>query len=156
MFVANKWEAVLDQKPVPLLEHLLQESARLFANDLCAWPPRVEEPTAEVAALIAARPTAPDAATWLTSFRLARWDLQREHEAYDDFMRNKRWAEAGLTEADKPLFLFLSRLISEQLLALGEATQGRVNRQALLRVLDLTERAVLKEGLDATNHLARA
>ena len=56
------------------------------------------------------------------------------------------WAVARLTAADRPMLLFLSRFIEEQLLSLSEATGGRVDRKAMLRVLDLTEGAVVKAG----------
>jgi hypothetical protein len=146
----SKWDLLLDKKPVPLLEHLLEECARLFAADLLRWPPVLDEQAPEVTAVIAAAKHAPDAGTWRESFRLARWDLQREHDAYDDYVRHRRWLEAGLAPDAKGLLLFLSRLVYEQLVALGEATQGRVDRKAMLRVLDLTERAVLKDRPDAT------
>ena len=142
----SRWDAVLDQKPVPLAEHLLLECSKLFAKDLQAWPPPVEELTPEAAALLVSEPKRPGADLLREAFKLARWDLQREHDAYDDYMRNQRWSEAELTAADKPMLLFMSRFIEEQLLSLSEATEGRVDRKAMLRVLDLTERAVLKVG----------
>jgi hypothetical protein len=142
----SKWDAVLDSKPVPLTEHLLRECSKLFARDLTRWPLEVEEPSGSAAALLISDPPRPSESVLREAFKLARWDLQREHAAYDDYMRNQRWAEAGLQGAEKPMLLFMSRVIEEQLLSLGEATQGRVNRQAMLRVLDLTERAVLKVG----------
>jgi hypothetical protein len=149
--VASKWEFLLDQKPVPILEHLLQECSKLFAKELSSWPPVLEDASPEVHALLAANPLAPSADLMREAFRLARWDLQREHDAYDDYIRNQRWLERGLTHADKPMLLFLSRFIDEQLLGLGEATHGRVNRPSMLRVLDLTAAAVLKSRPDATN-----
>ena len=142
----SRWDAVLEQKPVPLSEHLLKECSKLFARDLTTWPPPVEEVSGPLQQLLASDPKAPPLMLLGEAFQLARWDLQRDHAAYDDYMRNQRWSAAGLTAADKPMLLFMSRFIEEQLLALSEATQGRVNRPALLRVLDLTERAVLKPG----------
>ncbi len=140
----SKWDFLLDQKPVPIREHLLKACAELFAKDLKAWPPPVEEVTGADAALLqdAKEPPAPELLR--QAFLLARFDLSRELEAYDEYMRNRRWLEAGLQPKDKPMLLFLSRFIEEQLLSLKEATEGRVDRPALLRVLDLTERAVLK------------
>lgn len=142
----SKWDAVLEAKPVPMTEHLLVECSKLFARELSTWPPQVDEVSGAPAALLASEPARPRAELLREAFQLARWELARDHDAYDAYMRNGRWSEAGLTTADKPMLLFMSRLIEEQLLALGEATQGRVNRQAMLRVLDLTERAVLKVG----------
>jgi len=142
----SKWDAVLESKPVPLTEHLLGECAKLFAKELAAWPPAVSEAMGEAAALLASEPRPPSAALLREAFRLARWDLGHDADAYDDYMRNQRWLEPGLSASDKPMLLFMSRFIEEQLLGLGEATEGRVNRKAMLRVLDLTERAVVKPG----------
>ena len=142
----SKWDAVLEQKPVPLSEHLLVECSKLFARDLSTWPPPLDEVAGSAAALLAGQPARPGEGLMREAFRLARWDLTHALDAYDDYMRNQRWAEAGLTAADKPMLLFMSRFIFEQLQGLVEATEGRVNRKALLRVLDLTERAVVKEG----------
>ena len=48
-------------------------------------------------------------------------------------------ALAGLAASDKGMLLFLSRFMTEQLLALGEATNGRVSRSRMLDVLDRTK-----------------
>ena len=44
------------------------------------------------------------------------------------------------------MILFLSRFISEQLLALGEATEGRVNRPRMLDALSRIERHFASKG----------
>jgi hypothetical protein len=140
----SKWEAVLESKPVPLTEHLLTECAKLFATELSKWPVEVTDATGGAAELLAGEPKRPSWRLMREAFRLARWDLGHEVDAYDDYMRNQRWLAVGLAAADKAMLLFMSRFIEEQLLGLGEATQGRVNRKSMLRVLDLTERAVVK------------
>lgn len=136
----SRWDAILDLKPVPIREHLLDELARLFAGDLAQWPPALEEPSPEVLALLEAHPARPDDAVVRQAFQLARWDLERELLAFDDYVRNRRWREHGLPDGDKPLLLFLSRLVVEQLDALSQATEGRINQKARLEVLARTER----------------
>jgi hypothetical protein len=92
----------------------------------------------------------PSPVEWREAFRLAQWDLSHELDAYDDYVRNQRWAEAGLAPDAKALLLFLSRYVTEQLLALGEATQGRIDRKKKLAVLDATWRHfVARQGLSA-------
>jgi hypothetical protein len=140
----SKWDLVLDQKAVPLEEHLLSECAALFAKDLSQWPPAVESESPALTAMLQLQQKAPTPLLMREAFRLARWDLERELNAYDEYMRNRGWLERGLAPADKPMLLFFSRFIGEQLLALAEHTQGRLTRPALLRVLDLTQAAVLK------------
>ena len=38
----SKWDLVLDSKPIPIQEHLLEEVSKLFAGDLEKWPPQIE------------------------------------------------------------------------------------------------------------------
>ncbi len=146
----SKWDLVLSQKPVPLVEHLLEEVSKLFAQDLAVWPPKVEDfdpvTGARLAALLAESPRAPDPRLFHEAFALTRLDLGRELEAYDDVMRNQRWRASGLPEKDKGLLLFLSRFMAEQLLGLLEATDGRLTRPRLLDVLDRTERHFFARG----------
>ena len=132
----SKWDLVLERKPIELAEHLVTELAALFAADLGRWPPEVEG--AEVAELLARHPERPARQVLEEAFKLAEWDLERDVEAVDEYFRNHRYLAVELTQADREVLLFLSRLIVEQLLALGEATQGRFKRPRLLEVLRQT------------------
>jgi hypothetical protein len=140
----TKWEAVMGQRPVPLVDHLIEEVSKLFASDLSAWPPAIEaldEATgSKLSALLVDSPQRPDVKLYAEAFRLTRLDLGRELDAYDDYLRNQRWLEAGLEVGDKGMLLFISRFMAEQLLALSEATDGRVGRPKLLEVLERTKR----------------
>jgi len=146
----SRWDRLLDVKPVPILEHLMEEIARLFAKDLRTWPPPVDEfdeqTGQKLAALLHDNPRPPDDRLYGEAFALTRFDLAHESDAFDDYLRNQRWQEAGLTASDKPMLLFLSRFMSEQLLALGEATEGRLKRKHLLEVLSRTQRHFLSKG----------
>ena len=143
----NRWERLLDRKPVPILEHLLEEVARIFAADLRIWPPPLQDldpvTGAKLALLLAGAEARPDPRLYREAFKLTRLDLSRELEAQEDYLRNQRWLEAGLTAKDKAMLLFLSRFMAEQLLALGEATGERITRSRLLDVLGRTERHLL-------------
>jgi len=145
--VRNKWERLLEQKPIAIVDHLVGEAAKLFGEELRQWPPAIDEFDAQtgqaLAELVRQHPTRPDARLYGEAFRLTRWDLSRDFDAVDDYWRNSRHLEAGLTMADKPMILFLTRFLCEQLLGLLEATQGRVNRPRLLEALALIERDFL-------------
>ena len=41
--MSNRWERLLDTKPIPIQEHLLDEVARLLEAELRGWPLNVEE-----------------------------------------------------------------------------------------------------------------
>lgn len=138
----SKWDLILDSRPKPVLTHLLDEVAKLFAADLLAWPPKVEDP--QGVAALADAPGRPPPLLYRAAFQLTRFDLAREVEAADDYLRNHRWLAEGLSAKDKPMLLFLSRFMAEQLLGFAEATEGRVKRHHLLDVLADTERHFFK------------
>lgn len=121
---------------------------KLFAAELSVWPPKIENfdevSGAALTLMLAQTPDRPDVAVFEQAFHLTRLDLSRAFDAQSDYLRNQRWLEAGLTAKDKPMVLFLSRFMVEQLLSLGEATHGRVSRPRLLTVLAHTERLYLE------------
>lgn len=143
----SRWEHLLEQRPVPLVDHLVEEISKLLAKDLSRWPPPVAELDAASGAgfapLLAEGYPRPARAAYAEAFRLARFDLEHDLDAYDDYMRNRRWAERGLPAGAKQELLFLSRWLTEQMFALGEATEGRVKRKHMREILDRTERRVL-------------
>lgn len=146
----SRWDLILEQKAVPVMEHLLEEVAKLFAADLRRWPPQVTafdpQTGAELERLLADRPERPDDRVFGEALRLTRWDLSRDFDAVSEYWRNQRHLERGLSAADKPMILFLTRFISEQLLALGEATEGRVTRARMLDALTRIERHCALKG----------
>ena len=149
----SRWERLLDQKPVPLLDHLVDQAGRQLAVELRRWPLAVTEVDARASAdlepLLAADSRRPGEPVFTEALRLVRWDLAREHEAYDDYVRNRRYLERGVPEPDRPALLFVSRWVLEQLLALAEATEGRVDRRALARVVDGIEHHLPAPGASA-------
>jgi len=136
----SRWDLVLERKPIPLLDHLVEEVARLLAADLAGWPPPVEDldPSggASFAPLLEPGFPRPDDRAFDEAFRLARWELEHDLEAYDDYMKHRRWEEHGLPAESRTVLLFLSRWLHEQLTGLAEATQNRVKRRHLGSILD--------------------
>ena len=144
--MTNRWERLLEQKPVPLQQHLLDEAARLLLGELGRWPlpvteidPRTGRRMADLLGPDSARPSP---AVFPEALRLVRWELGREHEVYDEYMRNRRYQETGIPEGERPALLLVSRWVLEQLLSLSEATGGRVDRSALLGLVDQLERGL--------------
>ena len=140
----SRWERLLDSKPIPVIDHLEGEVAKLFAESLKAWPLDVEDADPATLTLLQAHPLRPEKAMFAEAFRLARWDLHREFDAFDDYVRNQRWLAAGLAPEARPLLLFLSRYLTEQALGVNEATEGRIDRRRMLSVLERTERLLLR------------
>lgn len=144
MATISKWDALLEQKPVPIIDKLVEDLAKLFAAELSAWPPRIEALSEESPRAFPFDPEtpAPTPIEWRESFRLVRFELERNLEAFDDYVRNRRWQAAEIPDARKPVLLFLTQLVLEHLLALGEATEGRINRKRMLDVAERVERAL--------------
>lgn len=141
--MASRWDYLFESKPVPLMDHMLEEVAKLLAKDLQQWPPPIQEIDLDVggqfAPLFTEPPPRPVRAVYDEALRLSRWELAREHEAYDDYMRNKRYLERGLAPTDRLVLLFLNRWLVDHMLGLGEATEGRVNRRLMLQCLERLE-----------------
>jgi hypothetical protein len=139
--MAGTWERILDQKPIPLIDHLVGEAAKLIAADYLRWPLEVEG-GAEAAQTFGPEAQRPAPALYREALRLARWDVAHETDAFDDYMRNRRYLGAGIPESERGRLLLLGRWVVEQLLALGEHTQGRVNRARKLACADGIAREV--------------
>jgi hypothetical protein len=142
--IAGRWEHLFAQKPLPLLDYLLEEAAKLLAKELKQWPPPIEE--LEGGASQSFREIAngerlqPPLEAYRQSFLLARWELERQFAAYDDYMRNQRWTERGLSLGHRADLLYLSRWLVEKLLLLREQSQGRVSREQLVNCLERAQR----------------
>lgn len=139
----SRWDLLLETKPVPLMDQLLEEVARLLAKDLDRWPLPVQEVDLDIggqfAPLLTGEAPRPGPAVYTQALRLTRWELAREHEAYDEYMRNRRYLEHGLAPADRTALLLINRWLTEQMLGLGEATEGRVTRRLMQQCLDRLE-----------------
>lgn len=141
--MASRWDYLFEAKRIPMMDHLLEEVAKLLAKDLERWPPPVEEIDLDAGGQFAplfTEPTPkPAPGVYAEALRLARWDLTREFDAYDDYMRNNRYLERGLAPTDRLPMLFLSRWVVEQMLGLSESTDGRVTRKLMGQCLDRLE-----------------
>ena len=146
----SRWDHLFELKPKPLAVHVVEEVARLIAQDLSQWPPPVVEWSTEAdrrkySALFSANAVRPGPETLREAFKLARWEMQRDVQAIDDYMTEERWRTAGVSDDDFLALLFLHQWLVEQMLALSEATEGRVRRPQLESCLVLAERS-LAEG----------
>src|SRR5688572_6687911 len=97
----SRWDFLFDQKPIPLMEHLVQEASQRLGDDVLRWPLPIQEVDPTVGQtflpLVSGQLPKPGPDVLREAFRLARWDLSHEVQAYDDYMRHHRWSEAGLT-----------------------------------------------------------
>lgn len=144
--MTGRWERILESKPIPVIDHLVAEVGKLLAADLQKWPLPVEELDVQLeptfAPLLLPDARRPEHKVFVEALRLVRWELSRQFDAYDDYMRNKRYLAANVVETDRPALLLISRYVVEQLLALGEATENRINRARMAQVTDHLETAL--------------
>ena len=142
----GRWERILESKPIPVIDHLVAEVGKLLAKDLAQWPLPIEELDVKLepsfAPLLLPGAKRPEHRVFTEALRLTRWEVAREFDAYDDYVRNKRYLAAGVVEADRPALLLISRYVVEQLLSLGEATQNRINRKRMIEVTNHLETAL--------------
>lgn len=142
--MSSRWDYLYDLKAVPLEEHLLKEAARGLAERLLAWPPEILEWSSAAdrlrfEPLLAPGTPRPSALVFREAFRLARWELERDYEAIDSYMRCEAWA-SSLPKSGYDALVFLYKYLTEEMLAIGDATEGRIGRKALSACLSETER----------------
>jgi hypothetical protein len=149
----DRWEWVLGQKPRPLTEQLVDEVAKVLASELSGWPLPVAELDLETggsfAPMLSEQSKKPPEPVYREAFQVARWELQREVEAIDEYLRNRRYLQRGVAESERTALLFISRWLVEKLLTLSEATEGRVKRPALVQCLEAAERRLNLVGASA-------
>ena len=141
----GRWDYLYELKPVPVSEAFVEEAAKVIAKDLEVWPLQVSEwstpqDAARFGPLLAPDSKPPDSATFTEAFKLARLELMREFEQIDDYMRNERWRAITPAGRGVELLLFLTRYLTEQMLSINEATEGRIKRPMLVDLLTRTER----------------
>ncbi len=123
----------------------------MLLAELAQWPLPVEEIDEQTGAGASPSsshrmPPVRRLPSYPAALQLVRWELDREHDAYDEYMRNRRYQEIGIPEGERPVLLLVSRWVLEQLLSLSEATGGRVDRRALLGVVERLERGLARAG----------
>lgn len=146
--MTSRWDRIQDLKPIPIAEHVVEELAKIFAKELAGWPlevhgwasPADEERFRHLFEPGAARP---DDKVFVEAFKLARWELEHDIFAVDDYMRNERWSER-MVPADYDALVFLMRYLTEELIAVAEATSNRIKRPQLVDCLERVERKLLR------------
>jgi hypothetical protein len=144
----RRWDFLHDVERQPVKGGILERFAEALAGDLRAWPPPFESHVAPEllrrwAAGLERRP--PDAVVRL-ALELARLDLGREVEAYEERVRNAA-PRACRGEADEAALHLLERLASEACLDLKERAEGaRLSRADLAGALERVERLLFPPG----------
>jgi hypothetical protein len=142
----RRWDHLYDAEKQPTREVILARFAEELADRLRSWPPaRVEWVSEELRARHAAGLAAPPRDEVLRlGLELARLDLLREQEAFDEAMRNRApllCRDPGEASALQLLVLY----VEEECLSLKEWAEGaRLTRPDLAHALDLVERRLFR------------
>jgi hypothetical protein len=142
----RRWDYLYERQKQPVREFIVERFAEHLAEELEEWPPAFvewvsEEQRARHAAGVAERPR-DDVLRF--ALELARLDLAREYEAYEERMVNER-PRRWLTPAEESAGQLLVLLLTEQCLELKEhASAARLGRADLVRALDLVERRLFR------------
>ncbi len=140
----GRWDFLEGVTPVTAADAIVTGMARVIADELSRWPPRLdftdEASSRKFAPLYA--PGAPPASEPAVreGFRLARWELAHELAAIDDHLRNDGVARAARTPHERLAVELLWKLLPELLYELAERTENRLTRRHLIATLDLAEK----------------
>ncbi len=142
----RRFDHLYDLEKQPVKEVILSRFADELATRLRAWPPPdlewvSEELRARWSAGLAA---APRDEVLRLALELARLDLLRAHDAYEEAMRN-RAPRACQGPAEEAALHLLALYVGEECLALKDWAEGaRLARADLARAVELVERRLFR------------
>ena len=142
----RRWDHLYDREKQPVKDVILERFAEELAERLGSWPPpEVEWVTEDLRRRWAAGlEGAPRGEVLRLALELARFDLLREHEAFDEGMRN-RAPRACQNPADEAALQLLVLYVTEECLSLKEWAEGaRLSRADLAGAIDLAERRLFR------------
>lgn len=142
----RRWDHLYDLEKRPVKEVVVERFADELATRLTAWPPPdVEWISDDLRRRLEPGLAGPprDAVLRL-ALELARLDLLREHEAYDEAMRNRapRTCQGPAEEAALQLLVLY---VGEECLSLKEWAEGaKLTRADLAHAVELAERRIFR------------
>ncbi len=142
----RRWDHLYDLLKQPVKEVVLSRFAEELADRLRAWPPPdVEWLSEELRRRHAAGLQGPPRDEVLRlGLELARLDLLREHEPFDEAMRN-RAPVVCQGPAEEAALQLLVLYVGEECLSLKEWAEGaKLTRADLARAVDLAERRLFR------------
>jgi hypothetical protein len=142
----RRWDHLYDLQKQPVKQVIVERFAEELAGRLAAWPPPdVEWVTEELRRRWAAGlEGAPGGEVLRLALELARLDLMRDHEAFEEGMRN-RAPRVCQGPADEAALQLLLLYVTEECLALKEWAQGaKLSRADLAGAVGLAERSLFR------------
>ncbi len=140
----NPYEWIYETESQPLKEYVLDVVAKQLAIAAEQFPPRVEEwerpdLQARFAPLLEKTFGRPRLGVLRVSLKLYRWELEREVEAIDQFMRNNGWEDESLDPTEVETAIFLWHYWVDQTLAFKEYAGNKFKHAELIGLADRIE-----------------
>lgn len=144
----NQYQWLYDTQTQPLKTYVLDEVAKLLAGAVEQWPPKLEQweredQRARFEPLLAQVREPPGQRVIAAALQLYRWELEREVELIDRYMRGEHWQEHRLGPMELETVLFLWQYWTDQTLAFKEYAQGKFRQSELLGLADRLESRLL-------------
>jgi hypothetical protein len=124
----GRWDRFYEARSITPEELLAQEVVKTLLSDLSGWPPPVaawndEKLHERFASVLAPGSPRPSNGVFRAAFQLARWELERDYEAIDEFYRNDRAASLASDARERLALIFLHRWLTDSCLEIIEASQ---------------------------------
>jgi hypothetical protein len=146
--MANPYEWLYEREAQPLKEFVLDEVAKVLAKAVEEFPPPIESWEREdlrvrFEPLLTTFAGRPPLSVVREALKLYRLELARDVEGIDEYMRNDRWLQAGLSEQERELAVFLWQFWTEQTLAFKDYAGSKFRWSELTGLADrMNERLV--------------
>ena len=126
----NPYEWLYERQRQPLKEYVLDEVSKRLAQTAQEFPPAIEEWERDAQRqrfepLLARARGRPREEVLRCALKLYRWELRRDHDAIDHYMRGGHHAALGLSSDELETAIFLWQNWYEQTLAFKEYVQEK-------------------------------
>jgi hypothetical protein len=142
----RRWNWLEGLKPESAVEVGVKYVARMIADELSDWPPRIvlgdDVAGRRYEELVAPGAKRPSLTAFREAVRRVRWELERDFEAIDHYERNHRLADACPDARDRMGSELMRHFILESFFELIERTDNRVKRADVLVGLEHLDRHV--------------
>ena len=142
----GRWDRFYDARSITGEDMLAQELVKTLVGDLAIWPPPVnewhdEKTRRRFEPILAPECPRPSSAIFRAAFQLARWELERDYDAIDEFYRNDRGAQVATDARENLCLIFLHRWLTDSMLEIIEVSP--LKRPRLVECLKTIETRLL-------------
>ena len=138
----GRWDRFHEARRQAVGDWLADEVVKTLVADLRGWPPPIYvwndlDARAKYAEALTPGCPRPPLPLWRDAFRLARWELEREYEAIDHYVRNDHGARVAADARERQCLQLLHAWLTDSCLEILEASI--LKRPALVDCLSQVE-----------------